>query len=154
MWSGNICLCKYLRAVFNFTLVNWVCGTPNYPSGFVRTKPQEGTTTAAQSIHASGFTCVRLVCSSSRVNSIFQASLSPALPLRWDPHPLPGQTEYIFSLASLWPTPGSSVWLDVPGTPQKLGRLPKCILMSSPPTTSSLGFLQCQRAPDPCILCG
>lgn len=53
-------------------------------------------------------------------------------PLRWDPDLLPGQTGYIFSLASPGLTPGSSLQLDVPRTPQRLGRHPKGILMSSP----------------------
>lgn len=39
---------------------------------------------------------------------------------------------YIFTLASPGPTPGSSVQLDVPRTPQRLGRHPKGILISYP----------------------
>lgn len=106
--------------------------------GFVRAKPHAGTPTAAETIHASASTCVRLDCSSSGVNSVFWTSLSSALPLRGDLHLLPGQAGYIFSLASPWPTPEFSLRLDVPRTPQRLGRFPKGILMSSP---NQLGWL-------------
>lgn len=142
MWSRNICLCKFPRGHLSLCICELgVRHTQLSITVAFCTCPDP----CSSRIHPPASAGVRLDCSSSGPNR--EASLVPALPLRWDPPLLPGQAGYIFSLAGPWPPPGS--WLR---TPQRLARHPKGVPRSSP--SSSVGSLQCQRAPDPCIVCG